>query len=307
MTVSASEMQILINKPPYKKFMNGTEKGYLLLVIYSFLSGFVGIIVKLIQGIDAYSIVFLRAVIAASFILLFLIFRKKLSELRIVSPLNTILMGIFEGISVVLYFLAVMMTNVSNALFLVFTAPIFSAIFARVFLKEKITKETIIGICVVMVGIIVLLDPRSFSFTSKDTLGSILALLSGLFYAAMATAAKPLMKKVSGYYSAFWEYVIISLMFILLFKPNHPGLIISNWAQLLLLGILCSGVAVIIFMEGVKRIPAQKVFIITSLEPVMGTIFAAIILKEAPTIYVFIGGAIILAGIYLTARKSKSN
>jgi len=286
--------------------MNDTEKGYLLLIIYSFLSGFVGIIVKLIKGIDTYSIAFLRAMIAASFILIFLLFRKKLSELRIVSPLNTILMGIFEGISVILYFLAVMMTNVSNALFLVFTAPIFSAIFARIFLKEKIGKNTVIGIGVVMVGIAIMLDPRTFSISSKDTLGSILALLSGIFYAAMAVAAKPLMKKVSGYYSTFWEYVVISLMFVLFFKPSQSGAIFANWIQLLVLGVICSGMAVILFMEGVKRVPAQKVFIITSLEPVIGTIFAAIILKENPSSFVLVGGAIIIAGIYLTTRKSKA-
>jgi drug/metabolite transporter (DMT)-like permease len=286
--------------------MNDTDKGYLLLFIYSIITGFVGIIVKLIRGIDAYSIVFLRAVIAASFILTFILSRKKLSELRLVSPLNTILMGLFDGLSVILYFLALMLTNVSNALFLVFAAPVFSAVFARLFLKEKIGKETILGICVVMVGITVMLDPRTFSFASKDTLGSILALLSGVFYAAMAVCAKPLMKKVSGYYSSFWDYLVISLMFVLFIKPAQAPAIAANWIQLLVLGVVCSGIAVVIFMEGVKRVPAQKVFILTSLSPVIGTLFAAIILKETPSILVLIGGAIILAGIYLTTRKVKS-
>jgi drug/metabolite transporter (DMT)-like permease len=286
--------------------MNDTDKGYLLLVIFSCLSGFVGIIVKLIKGLDVYSIVFLRAVIAASFLIVVMAFRRRLGELRLVSPLNTVLMGVFEGISVILYFLAVTMTSISNAIFLVYTAPIFSAILARLFLKEKIGQDTVLGICVVMGGIALMLDPRTFSFSSRDTLGCIFALLSGFFYAAMAIAAKPLMSKVSGYYNAFWEYIIISLMFVLFFKPGQPAAIAQNWILLFVLGILCSGIAVVIFMEGIKRVPAQKVFIITSLEPVISTVFAAIILKENPTLFALIGGILILAGIYIITLKKKS-
>jgi drug/metabolite transporter (DMT)-like permease len=278
--------------------MKPVQKGYLQLILYSLISGLVGVLVKLMKNLDAYSIVFLRAFVAAIFIFAIMIIRKKTKELTLIDPLKTLFVGVFEGLSIVLYFLAVLYTNVSNALFLVYTAPIFSVIFAKIFLREKIEKKTIIGIFVAFLGVVILLDPRTFSFSSKETLGMIMALFSGIFYAAQATVAKPLQEKVNGYYTTFWQYVVIGLMFVLFFRPASASAVAQNWLQLLILGILCSGISTVIFMEGIKKVQAQKIFIITSLEPVAGTIFAAIFLKEIPSIFTLIGAALILYGIY---------
>ena len=211
----------IINIPRNKKHMEDEKRGYLELVAYSLLAGVVGVFVRLLQGIDAQSIVFLRAAIAASFIFLAVAAQRKIRELKIVHPVKTLFVGLFQGASIFLYITALLNTTVSNALFLLYTAPIFSVILAKVFLKEDIEKETVIGVLITLAGIVLILDPRTFSFDSGQTFGNIVALGSGFFYAAMALTAKPIMKKTTGYYVAFWQYLVISLMFLPSWAPRQ--------------------------------------------------------------------------------------
>ncbi len=278
--------------------MDKEKKGYLELILFSLFAGVVGIFVKLIQNLDIYSIIFFRALIASIFIFMVILEKKNIKELKPQYPFQTLLVGIFQGLAIFFYFASVIQTSVSNGVFLLYTAPIFSIIFTKLFFKEKIEKKTIIGIIITLSGIIFILNPQTFSFNSKETFGNFMGLLSGLFYAAMALTAKPLMEKVSTYYTAFWQYVIISIMFAFFLKIDSVSLIFKNWWQLLIIGILCTGIAFILFMEGVKKVKAQKIFIITALEPLTGTTLALILLKEIPSLMTLMGAILIIFGVY---------
>ena len=281
--------------------MRNEQKGYLELIIYSLFAGIVGVFVKLVHHLDIYSIIFFRASIASIFILSVAFFIGRIKELYITSPFKTLLVGFFQGLSIFFYFTSILKTSVSNAIFLLYTAPIFSVIFAKIFFKEKIEKETLIGIAITLLGIFFILNPRTFSFNSKETLGNLMGLASGFFYSAMALTAKPLMKKSLGYCIVFWQYFIISIIFAFFIKTDSIKAIIENWWQLLTIGILCTGIAFLLFMEGVRKIKAQKIFIITTLEPLSGTIFALFFLKETLSVMTIIGAVLILYGVYRIA------
>ena len=149
-----------------------------------------------------------------------------------------------------------------------------------------------------MLGIVFVLDPRTFSFDSSQTIGNIIAIGAGFFYAAMALTAKPIMKKVSGYYVAFWQYLTIAVMFLFFVNIKSVSIVYENWWQLAVIGIICTGIPFILFMEGVRKIKAQKIFIITALEPLAGTVLALLILGEVPRLFTIIGAALILYGVY---------
>ena len=286
--------------------MGDEKRGYLELVAYSLLAGIVGVFVRLLQGIDAQSIVFLRAAIAAAFIFLAVAARSRIRELKIVHPVKTLFVGLFQGASIFLYITALLNTTVSNAVFLLYTAPVFSVILAKVFLKEEIERETIIGVLVTLVGIILILDPRTFSFDSSQTFGNIVALGSGFFYAAMALTAKPIMKKTPGHYVAFWQYLVISLMFLPFLSIKSAAAIYGNWQLLAIIGIVCTGIPFILFMEGVRKVKAQKIFIITALEPLAGTLLALVVLGETPSLLAVAGALLVLYGIFRVASGSAS-
>lgn len=278
--------------------------GYAELITYSILSGTVGIFVKLTQNLNIFSIIFLRACIATIFIFIVIFLIKKFKELSIIHPWKTLSVGIFQGLSILLYFEAILRTSISNAVLLLYTAPIFSAVLAKYFLKEKIKKNTIIGILIVITGIILILQPGTFTFKLNETIGNLMGLGAGFFYAAMALTAKPIMKDKSGYYVTFWQYLIMTLMFGLFIDIRSTSVLFENWWQLSIIGIVCTGIAFILFMEGIKKVKVQKIFIITALEPLTGILLGSILLKEIPSFLTIIGAGLILFGVYKTTHNN---
>ncbi|MBI2079983.1 EamA family transporter [Candidatus Micrarchaeota archaeon] len=279
------------------------NKGYLDLIIYSILAGIVGVFVKLTQGLDANSIVFFRAAFAVVFIFLIILFQRRIKELTIVDPVKTLFVGIFQGLSIFLYFTALLQTSVSNAVFLLYTAPIFSIILTKLFLKEQIEKETLIGMFITLIGILLILDPRTFSSNSNETIGNLLALGAGFFYSAMTITAKPLMQKAPAHYVTFWQYLIITLIFLFFLKIDSISAVYDNLFYLGIIGVICTGIPFILFMEGIRKIKAQKVLVVTALEPLAGTILALFLLKEIPSLFTIIGAALILYGVYRVTRR----
>ena len=278
--------------------MNEEQKGYLELILFSLFAGIIGIIVRLIKNLDIYSVIFFRAIIAVIFLFIVIILKRGIKELFLVWPFRTLLIGLFEGISIFLYFGSILRTSISNAVFLVYTAPIFSIILAKFFLKEEIERETIFGMFLTLLGIIFILDPRTFASRSQETIGNLMGLGAGFFYSVITFSAKPLLKRVSGYYTAFWQYLVVSFMFLFFINIKSFNGLYANWWQLTIMGVLCTGIAFVLFMEGLKKIKAQKVLIITTIEPLAGTLAALLVLKENPSLLTIIGAVLIIYGIY---------
>ncbi len=284
--------------------MNDETRGYLELILFSIFIGSVGIFVRLINNLTVHSMLFFRYGIASIFMLLVIIFSGKIKELKIISPLRTLFVGLALGTASLFYFGSIVNTSISNAVFLLYTAPIFSLLISKGILNEEIEKKTYFGIVLTFIGIIFILEPRTFSFESEQTLGNLMGLAAGFFYALQGILAKSLRERTSGYYIAFWQSIIISLMFVFFLKIPSTEMIINSWWQLLGLGIFGAGIPVVLFMSGIKKVKGQKIFIVTSLEPLIGTLLALLILKEIPSIMTFAGAFLILGGIYWATKKS---
>lgn len=279
------------------------KKGYVQLVIYSILVGSVGIVVRLIEGMNAFSIVFFRAFLGVLFVFLIVLFRRKLSELKLKCHWRTLLVGVFQGLSIVLYFLAIMKTSIANAVFLLYTAPLFSLIFARVFFKEKIDHKTWWGVVFVMGGILLIFDPICLSFSCENSMGNLMALGSGFFYAAMGMVSKSLREEVSANYVVFWQYLIIAAgLFFLVDKANWLA-VPMNLGSLLYLGIFACGIAFLLFMKGIAKVKAQKVFVITSLEPIVGGLLGMVFFQEMPTFLAGLGFVFVFFGVFLVMKQ----
>jgi drug/metabolite transporter (DMT)-like permease len=252
--------------------------------------------------VDTLSIVFFRSCIAAIFIGLVCIAIRQAGALRLRDPRATLLVGLFQGAMIGLIMAALRMTSVSNALFLLYTAPIFSVLLARVFLKERIAATTWAGIGVALLGVLCIVDPRTISFDSAHALGNLLALGAGLSLAAMTVAAKPLSRRVSGHYIVFWQYLVIAVLTLPFIRVASPTTLLANWWQIGGLGVVCTGIAYLWYMRGVRHVPAQHVLIVASLEPLVGTAMAALILGESLSHLALVGAALIVLGAYGVAR-----
>ena len=86
--------------------------------------------------------------------------------------------------------------------------------------------------------------------------------------------------------------------------PHHP-LPSASWVSALLLGVVCTGFAFVLYYRLVARIGAPRTSTVTYLIPLFGVIWAWLLLGEPLTMTMAIAGALILAGVALSQQRAR--
>ena len=185
---------------------------------------------------------------------------------------------------------------------------VYVAIIGWLFLGERLNSKAIKGTIIALLGIVVLFggdlvqDPGNFQ---GNILAFVSGILAGLYYLSGRKLRKeislPLYALVVYFFSALtmWSVVIIQdldyrnlpieelqLFVLMALIPTLLGHTMQNWA----LGFL----------------PAYVVSISLLSEPVGSGILAWIIFSEIPSIGVFIGGLVVLIGVYVVTTAEKA-
>ena len=187
---------------------------------------------------------------------------------------------------------------ISNGMTVMFTALV-----AFVFFGERIGARRLTGLVIGFVGITILASGKTagVSVAPAALAGTAASLCYGLGinlvrryltpYPPAAVAAAAL---TSGALLlaplAVWNW------------PHHP-LPAASWASALLLGVLCTGFAFVLYYRLVARIGAARTSTVTYLIPLFGVIWAWLLLGEQVTLSMVLAGALILAGVGLSQRR----
>ena len=177
-----------------------------------------------------------------------------------------------------------------------------------IFLREHMTKQRVIGLCIAAIGVGVLIQQsivKTEVLTFGTLLGNILTLIAALSWAAYTVVSKRLTDEYSPVVTTFASFVtiVIILIFLLPFEyainPVHlqrVGMVgIGSAAGL---GVFSSA-----FMFFLTQLLIQKTSSFTTslsqyLAPFAGVVIAIPILGEKPTMLFFIAGICVLAGVF---------
>jgi drug/metabolite transporter (DMT)-like permease len=188
---------------------------------------------------------------------------------------------------------------ISNVIMMLATNVIFVALFASHFLHEKITKREKLAMLVGIVGVAVI-NP----FKGGYALGNSLALLAAAIGATLIVYMRYEGKNHTAG-SSMWF-----LFFAAIFLAPAPfiwgfGDVMGNWFWLLLLGILCTGLAYFLFNFGIEHIKAEDASLLMMIsQPVFAISLAYFLIGEVPSHNILWGGAILLlAGFILESGK----
>lgn len=216
---------------------------------------------------------------------------------------------------VVLYFIfqntSLIYTQASNFGVLVSVAPFFTAILSWFLLKsEPLRKSFFIGFGFSIIGIALISFNGSF-ILKLNPLGDILAVSSALVWAVYSV----LMKKIS----MLNDNVILStrkIFFygIILMTPVLPFFgfqwnmtrftHLSNVFHFLFLGLGASALCFVTWNYAVGVLGAVKTSVYIYISPIVTIVTSAVILREEITAVAVAGVALILAGLYLSERKT---
>lgn len=281
--------------------MNEHLKGGLLIITSMLLFGFIGPFVRW-TNIPNPVFLFYSGLLGFIIILGIVLFRKNKVE---ICPNKykwlLVLTTIFTAFQVYTYYEAYKRTTFANSVLIHYTAPIFAAFFAYFFLKERIDKTTILSLVLSIFGVYLIFYQGGFSLTSKDTIGIILAFISGIFYGACIICGKKLRMIFNPLTIMVYQYggFILWVPFI---KMN--GYLISQRAFILTAGYLlfASLAPTFIYLTGLKYIKGQHIGIISYTEVIATVICGYIFFNEVPGMFTLIGGALILISGYVVIR-----
>ena len=250
--------------------------------------------------------------------------RAELAELRRSQWLLALLSGVFLAVHFATWISSLEYTSVASSAVLVSTTPLWVAVFTPFFLKEKVRKAVVVGMAVALLGgaIIGLSDMCSLAagrLTCPDLdtlaqgnafLGNLLALAGALGATGYFLIGRRLREKMSlvSYVSVVYgmaALVLIGWMFAAGYKPW--GLPPKVYLWIVLLGLVPQLIGHSTFNWALGYLSATFVSITLLGEPIGSTILAMILLDEVPSALKIIGGVLILAGIYLSARSPTSS
>jgi drug/metabolite transporter (DMT)-like permease len=92
-----------------------------------------------------------------------------------------------------------------------------------------------------------------------------------------------------------------------LFAPSIPNASGKALISVLVLGVLCTAIAYLIYFDLVKRIPPTRAISVTFLIPVFATVWGILFLDERFTVPMGVGAVLALGGTYLVLRRAPAS
>ena len=269
--------------------------GFILVFLGAVTLSFGGLIVKSFEGANLWQILFWRSVFFCFVIIIFLsiTYKKKFFRAFINSGLPGIIGGIILGCGFFSYVFAMYNTTVANANFIIQTQTLFLAIFGYLFLKETISKITLVSIILAISGITLMLGD---SLTSGQMIGNVIAFIMPISFALLIIIIRKYpsvdmipLQLIAGAVAMIIGYVV----------AGRIDVSLHDIFLGFLAGFFQVGFGFIFITIGARTTPSAVVGIIMMSEAIFGPLWAWIFINEQPPLIVLIGGSIVLFAVLL--------
>jgi drug/metabolite transporter (DMT)-like permease len=188
------------------------------------------------------------------------------------------------------------------------TVPLFTIVLAHFLLHDdKMTVQKVLGLLIGFAGVVVLMSKDLMDSAHSSVIGQLAVILASLFYAGSAVFARKLTKHVDGVVRGAMP-LITSALFMWAVGPlaERPFLFPNlslTWIAILWLGVLGSGVAVIMLWYLIHEIGPTRTSLVTYLFPVGGVILGVIFLNEHLSWQLIAGTVLIIVSLAVVNWK----
>ncbi|KAM5236463.1 solute carrier family 35 member G1-like [Ctenodactylus gundi] len=289
-------------EPEAKKKSPCPGLGLFYTLLSAFLFSVASLFVKKVQDVHAVEISALRCVIQMLVIIPCLIYRKTGFMGPKGQRIFLLLRGVFGSTSMILMYYAYQATSLADATVISFSCPVFTSMFAWIFLKEKYSLWDVVFTVFAIAGVILIVRPPFlFGSNTSGMEGSYSVHLKGTFaavghavFAAVTLVILRKMGKSVDYFLSIWYYVILGLTesIIILF-------ILGEWSlpycgldrvYLILIGLLGLGGQIFV-TKAVQIEKAGPVALMKTMDVVFAFIFQILFFNDVPTWWT-VGGAL---------------
>lgn len=270
---------------------------------------FAAIFIRLCQA-PPLAVAFYRMALAAVVLLPLMVHRgwSQLAGLRKAALARALLAGLFLGIHMGVWVSSLYFTSVASSVILVSTQSIFAILLSHLVIKEKVSGGVLLAVLIALAGS-VLIGGSDMSLGRETLLGDGLALAGALMAALyMVTGRRvrqelPLLPYVFLVYSTAAVLLGICCLVFRVKMTGYPG---QTYLWLVLLALVPTLVGHTLFNWTLKYLPAYVIGVSLLGEPIGSTVLAYFVFGEVPALLAFVGGVMVLGGLYLLVRKEEA-
>ena len=261
----------------------------------------------------------LRMSIACLVLLPILAYRGGLGSLRQFAGQFALQGTVFTSLSFLLIAWSALSISAGLTAVLSATAPMFGAVIAWLVFKEKIAGWKLFGLFLGLLGVSILVWGKVSFKTGASSVKLSLAvgagLLSSVIWGAAANYTRAKSQNIDPVATTTGTMLAASVFLIPLaaldaYGPqwiagqamtvNIATPTTKAWIEALFLGVICSGLGMLMYFRLLKEIGTVPTMSVTFMSPVVAILLGAWYLNEAITLQVIIGCAVVLVGTALS-------
>lgn len=192
------------------------------------------------------------------------------------------------------------------------TVPLFTIVIAHFWLRDdKMTAPKVIGLLIGFAGVVILFSEDLLASQHKNVIGQLSVILASLFYAWSAVYARKATQHITGVIRGALPLITAGL-FIWIIGPitERPFLFPSltlTWIAALWLGVLGSGIAMIMFYYLLHEIGPTRTTLVTYIFPPGGVMLGVLFLNEHLSWQLLAGTALIIASLFVVNLKQRTS
>lgn len=200
--------------------------------------------------------------------------------------------GIIYGCNSWLFVFSVSHTSAANTVVILASSPLFSALFSWLFLKERVSRRTLIAILVSIGGVMLV-----FAGANRAS-GQWLGDLSALLLAALMGVTFTLLRRFPGLPRLPLVAVSGAVTGLISWPLAAPlSLSLASYGWLGLMGLVQIPLATLLIMTAPRYLPSAEVSLFMLIETVLGPVWVWLALGEPTSLYTLLGGMAILGAI----------
>ena len=289
-----------------KKYSKNHRWGYLYVVLAALMWALSGSSAKFLfnSGITPFQLVQLRLTISS--VLLFLCLLIRFSALLKISRSDILYFILFGTVGMAgvqfTYLFAISKIKVAAAILLQYLAPSFIALHAVVFMREKLSRSTVIALIGATLGCYLVVGAYNLEILSMNIVGIISGILSAVTFAWYTIHGEYGMRRYNPWTVLFYALFFGAVVWNILHPPLEAFMHAYSpvqWAWILYIGVMGTLVPFGLYLEGINLIRSTRASITATLEPITAGVISYIFLNEIMGIPQIIGGVIVIASIIL--------
>lgn len=252
------------------------------------------------DGMDTFTVLFLRFGISAAFMTIILLLRKEsFPRGRILAQLVGMGALGYVGQSF-MYLTAINYASAGLVALLLYLYPFFVTVLSTIFLHEKVTRVKIIALALALLGTALTVGP-----VSGMLIGALMAIAAALIYSIYIIVGTNVMRHVSPVQSSTVIFASAGAVFGILASLDGMHFPMSNAGWLSMTGIIFIStiIPVVTFLAGLEKIGPINAAMLSTLEPVVTVLLAMWLFGDKLQPIVMFGGGLILAAVILLTRS----